>query len=260
MVALWRTDPRLAMAIDALPPEGVAGVEGTKDGHFTVRVSAKGSSEGPAGMGREVGAGVYLHSRYRPVQEAESWAEAQKCEGRYAVVVCGFGLGYHVKALFERLPEDALLVVAEPNLGVIKAALGVVELAELLGSGRVMIFTTLDRGNLVDRLEPRSVLFTAGAGTLLASHPASVQVEGGFHRAFQKLFTEFVAFTRTGFLTLMLNNVTTCRNIANNLGRYATTPPLDLLRDAYKGRPAVLVAAGPSLAKNMHLLKELVEH
>lgn len=262
MVALWRTDPRLAMAIDALPAEAIPAVEGTKDGHFTVRV--KGTRETPGvktgdGGGGGGEAGVYLHSRYRPVQEAQSWAEAQKCEGRYAVVVSGFGLGYHLKALFERLPEDALVVVAEPNLGVIKAALGVVALAEMLGSGRVMIFTTLDRGNLVDRLEPRSVLLTAGAGTLLANHPASVQVEGAFQRAFQKLFTEFVAFTRTGFLTLMLNNVTTCRNIANNLGRYATTPPLDLLRDAYKGRPAVLVAAGPSLAKNMHLLKEFGE-
>src|SRR5205085_5338307 len=124
-------------------------------------------------------------------------------------------------------------------------------------SNRVMLFTSLDRGSLVDRLEPRSVLFTAGAGTLLASHPASLQVEPAFHRAFQKLITEFIAFTRTGFLTLMLNNVATCRNIANNVGRYATTPPLDLLRDTYKGKPAILVAAGPSLQKNMHLLHEV---
>ena len=114
-------------------------------------------------------------------------------------------------------------------------------------------------GQLVERLEPRSVMFTAGAGMLLTSHPASVQVAGEFYSAFQKLITEFIAFTRTGFITLMLNNVATCRNIANNLGRYATTPPLDVLRDAYKGRPAVLVAAGPSLAKNMHLLHELIE-
>jgi hypothetical protein len=42
------------------------------------------------------------------------------------------------------------------------------------------------------------------------------------------------------------------------LGRYATTPPVDLLHNAYAGMPAVLVAAGPSLAKNMHLLKELL--
>ncbi len=58
-------------------------------------------------------------------------------------------------------------------------------------------------------------------------------------------------------MTLMLNNVATCKNIANNLGRYATTPPVDLLNNAYPGLPAVLVAAGPSLQKNMHLLHEL---
>ncbi len=246
MAALWRTDPRLAMAIDAIPDDDHPSIEISKEGSPTVRVTGSGG-----------GGAVYLHSKYRPLQEAQSWAQGQKFEGRYAVVVSGFGLGHHVKALFERLPEDALLVVAEPSLCVLKAALGAVELKELLSSHRVMLFTSLDRGSLVDRLEPRSVLFTAGAGTLLASHPASLQVEPAFHRAFQKLITEFIAFTRTGFLTLMLNNVATCRNIANNLGRYATTPPLDLLHGAFAGKPAILVAAGPSLAKNMHLLHEV---
>jgi len=100
-------------------------------------------------------------------------------------------------------------------------------------------------------------MLTAGAGTLFAALPTSLQIAGDFHAAFVKQMTEFVAFTRTGFLTLMLNNVTTCRNIANNIGRYATTPPVDLLKGAYAGKPAVLVAAGPSLQKNMHLLHEV---
>jgi len=192
------------------------------------------------------------------VAEAEGWASGIACGDKYAVVVCGYGLGYHVKALFERMPEDGILMVAEPNLGLLKAGFERVDVSEMLRSGRVMFFTSLDRGVLVDRLEPRSVLFTAGGGTLFATHPASMQVAGSFHAAFQKMITEFVAFTRTGFVTLMLNNVATCKNIANNLGRYATTPPVDLLHNAYAGMPAVLVAAGPSLAKNMHLLKELV--
>jgi len=58
---------------------------------------------------------------------------------------------------------------------------------------------------------------------------------GAFYGAFQRQITEFIAFTRTGFITLMLNNVATCQNIANNLGRYATTPPLDVLRNAFQG-------------------------
>lgn len=256
LCALWATDPRLAMALEAVHPDDVPVVERAREGGWTVRAG-----------------GVYLHSRYRPMAEGAAWAAALKCDNRYAVVVSGFGLGYHIKALWERLggsDGDAILVVAEANLGVLKAALAAEDYSDMLaaagagavggsqGASRLMIFTELDRAQIVERLEPRSVMFTAGAGTLLANHPASVQAAGSFYGAFQKLITEFIAFTRTGFVTLMLNNVATCRNVANNLGRYATTPPLDVLRDAYKGKPAVLVAAGPSLAKNMHLLHELV--
>jgi hypothetical protein len=236
------------MKVEAVHPEDVPVVERAKEGGWTVKVEAAGRQ-------------VYLHSKYRPEAEGKAWAEGLKCEDRYAIVVSGFGLGYHVKALWERMggaESDVVLVVAEGNLGVLKAAFCAGDFVEMIKTGRMLFFTELDRAAVVERLEPRSVMFTAGAGTLLASHPASLQVGGAFFSAFQKMITEFISFTRTGFLTLMLNNVTTCRNIANNLGRYATTPPLDLLRDAFKGMPAVLVAAGPSLAKNMHLLQEIV--
>ena len=240
MNALWQYDPRLAMAVETVHPDDLPSAEAARDGNLTVRMN-----------------GISLHSRYRPVQEAQTWAANVKCEEKYAVVLSGFGLGYHVRALFERIPDEALLIVAEPSLPLIKTALQHIDLADILASGRLMIFTSLDRGGLVERLEPRSVMLTAGAGTLFASLPTSMQIAPEFHAAFTKQITEFVAFTRTGFITLMLNNVATCRNIANNLGRYATTPPADLLQNAYVGLPAVLVAAGPSLQKNMHLLHEL---
>ncbi|HUO10021.1 MAG TPA: 6-hydroxymethylpterin diphosphokinase MptE-like protein [Phycisphaerae bacterium] len=241
MRELWKCDARLAMAIESIHPLDIPHVEPTKDNHFTVKLH-----------------NLYVHSRYRPQQEADSWAASQKCDDKYVVIVNGFGLGYHVKALFARMPGDALLVIAEPNVALLRAAMETVDLSEMLASRRIFFFTSLDRGDLVNRLEPRSVMFTAGGGTLFASHPVSMQIAGEFHSAFQKMITEFVAFTRIGFVTLMLNNVTTCRNIANNLGRFATTPPIDTMHNAFAGMPAVLVAAGPSLQKNMHLLKELL--
>ena len=214
--------------------------------------------------GREWEASAYVHSKYRPRAEGENWAAGLKSEDRYAAVVCGFGVGVSREArLWERMggaEGDAVMVVAEPNLAMLKAGLMAEDYSEMLGpKGRVMFFTSHDRSALVERLELRSAMFTAGSGTLLTNHPASTQLAGAFFGAFQKLVTEFVSYTRTGFLTLMLNNVATCRNIANNLGRYMTTPPIDSMRDAYKGKPAILVAAGPSLQKNMHLLHELVE-
>jgi hypothetical protein len=263
LTALWQFDARLAIALDRIPGSQMPSPELARDGNYTVKVPIQNSefriqsAPSPHSELRTLNSELFLHSRHRPQQEADAWAADIKCEDKYAVVISGYGLGYHVKSLFARLPEDALLIIAEPNLPLLKTALHVLDVSEMLRSGRLLFFTNLDRGYLVDRLEPRSVLFTAGGGTLFTTHPASIKIAPEFHAAFQKMITEFVAFTRTSFVTLMLNNVATCKNIANNLGRFATTPPIDTMHNAYGGKPAILVAAGPSLQKNMHLLHEI---
>ncbi len=249
LCALWEVDAKLAAMIEAVHPDDVPAVETAKDGQATVKSG-----------------GVYLHSRYRPVEEAEKWAGAQACENRYAAVVGGFGMGHHVKALWERIPGEAVMIVGEADLGVLKAAFGAGDYVEMIASRRDYFFTALDRGQMVERLEPRSVLFLESdglevqdefRGLKFAASTACSKASEGFQREFSRLIVEFAQYIRTGLITLQDNSVTTCRNIANNLGRYATTPPLDLMRDAYKGKPAILVAAGPSLAKNMHLLQEI---
>ena len=58
-------------------------------------------------------------------------------------------------------------------------------------------------------------------------------------------------------LTLVGNSEITCRNIAYNLPTYASTPPIDVLRDRFKGYPGVVVSGGPSLRKNIDLLGEV---
>ena len=249
--ALWQFDAKLAMALDAVHPDDRPTIEPAKDGGFTVKVAKTGVGHG----GGAAATSVYLHSKYKPLAEAASWAQNVSLDEKYVVIVSGFGLGYHVKALWERMPDDGMLIVAENNIPLLRAALETLDISEMLTTGRVLFFTELDRAIVVERLEPRSVLFTSG--TLFAAHAPSVQVAGDFHAAFQKLITEFVAFTRTGFVTLMLNNVATCRNIASNLGCYVTAPPIDTMHNYFAGMPAILVAAGPSLQKNMHLLHEV---
>src|SRR5213078_893238 len=48
----------------------------------------------------------------------------------------------------------------------------------------------------------------------------------------------------------------TAENISANLLEYVSTRSVSDLKDQYKGRPAIIVSAGPSLRKNKHLLKE----
>lgn len=251
MCALWETDPKLAMMIEAVHPEDVPAVEKAREGGWTVKVK-----------------GVYLHSKYRPVEEAMKWAESQGCENRYAAVVGGFGLGHHVKALLDRMPGEAVAIVGEADLEVLSAAFSVMEYAEIIRSRRLMLFTQLDRGQFVERLEPRSAMLLQSdglesedefQGVKLTGPTACTRMNLEFQQSFQRMIVEFVGYVRTNVITLQDNSRLTFKNIANNLGRYATTPPIDSMRDACKGKPAILVAAGPSLARNMHLLQEVNE-
>ena len=69
MAALWRTDPELAVLIDAVPDEARLPVEPTRSGDWTVAAVT------PQGQR------VYLHSRYDPVAEAKKFADTVEMEG-----------------------------------------------------------------------------------------------------------------------------------------------------------------------------------
>ena len=82
-----------------------------------------------------------------------------------------------------------------------------------------------------------------------------------YHTAFQvevrKLLMDFIAFARLQMVTLLKNARITCKNIAFNLSAYLRRPGVEVLAGRGKGYPAILVAAGPSLARNIDQLAEL---
>src|SRR5690606_14450347 len=84
-------------------------------------------------------------------------------------------------------------------------------------------------------------------------HAPSLQLAPEFHRQFQTWCDEFRAFARTNISTLVLNGRRTAENVTRNLPWYLATPSIARLKDCFKGKPAVIVSARPSLRKNKHL-------
>lgn len=244
MAALFRTDGRLAQRIDECEDDGSVTVEASRRGAATATVRPAGS-DGP----------LYLHSRVDPEGEARRLADSVDVSEAFCHVVAGFGLGHHVKALFARLRGEAFIVVTEPNLALLKAAFAAVDLSDLLASGRCIFLTRVDKAEMQARFEPHNTLMMLG--TQFVSHPPSERVAGEFHAAFRKLIADHMTFCRMSLVTLVANSRITCTNVANNLPRYLSSPPIDLLRERFKRHPAVIVSAGPSLRRNIDQLAEL---
>jgi hypothetical protein len=240
MALLWRFDPALAKRIDAIPDAARVPAEPAKSGQWTCVLPD------------EAGRSVYLHSRYDPLAEAQKLAATVEVAEQYCFAVAGFGLGYHLQALRRRALDEAIIVVAEPNLRLIATALACVDLTDVLAGGRLVIVTQSDKAHVHERLQPNSTLLMLG--TRFVRHPPSERLAPGFHTEVRRLVTDFAAYARMSLVTLVANSQITCRNVANNLATYVTTPPVGILKGRFAGVPGIVVSAGPSLRRNIDLL------
>ncbi|MDE7325216.1 MAG: hypothetical protein K2N63_02895 [Lachnospiraceae bacterium] len=82
---------------------------------------------------------IYLHTNHHVAQEsfllARSWLlpEAKK------YVIFGFGMGYVVRSLLELLPEDAVVVVYENDMNLLKLACAFTDTGSLLADRRLRV-------------------------------------------------------------------------------------------------------------------------
>jgi hypothetical protein len=245
LCALWKTDPALALALESVPDNQVYPVAHSPDGHPVLSLPDPG------------GKAVQLHSRFDPVRDAGRLIDPLDLAGKVAFYVHGLGLGYHVRELFRRCSADAVVFVLEPDLRLLRTALEHLDLEDALGSGRLQIITRAEKSELFLRLQPHSALISMGLEGVL--HAPSLRIAPEFHRQMQGWIEEFAAFTRTSLNTLVVNGTRTVQNIARNIAWYASNPGIGRLAGRYRGVPGIVVSAGPSLRKNVHLLRQARE-
>jgi hypothetical protein len=172
-----------------------------------------------------------------------------------AAFVYGLGMGHHVKALFERLGGSINLYVFEPSPAVVRAALQHVDLSAIIGSGRLRIIVDMDRGRLVELFTPMSA--TISAGLLELEHAPSVAAWPEHFEQVRQTAQDLKSYCSTAINTLLHNGRRTVENLLTNLPRYVTEPSVQRLAGVGRGKPAIVVAAGPSLRKNIHKLRAL---
>jgi hypothetical protein len=208
-----------------------------------------------AGEVRLNGGAHRLCSFRRPIDEAERLAASFDPKAAAVAVVVGFGMGHHVRAVVERLKGQGGAVVYEPDVPLLRAVFEVVDHSGWLAANQVRIHCEgSDQAGVnaaFDRLEGH-----AAVGMKIIEHPPSAVRLGEDARRFTGNLTGVVAAMRTHVVTALCQVEKTVGNYLSNIGVYAAAGSVEDLRDAAKGRTAVVVSAGPSLARNLHLLGE----
>lgn len=174
-----------------------------------------------------------LHSKYDPWKEAAVQI-AGKLESGSTVFCFGAGLGYAVDLI---LRTGKRVVWIEPDSGILARALGTLDFREWIVSGQLRVLTRVE-ASVIEAL------------SLRPDH-----VEYFSHRAFT---TKELLEMRTQVDFLLnrksVNQATLARfeklwavNLCGNLAAWSAPVPVRSLFGVYRGRPALVIGAGPSL-------------
>ncbi|MFA5384587.1 MAG: 6-hydroxymethylpterin diphosphokinase MptE-like protein [Eubacteriales bacterium] len=197
----------------------------------------------------------HLHSAYDPVREAARWAQNIYAAEDDTLLVCGIGLGYHLNRLSLLYPK-AKIVAMEPDLSTFKTALNAVDLTSLINSENIALYFGAEKKDILKLIERQLNIYQPEKLKLLAYLP----VLRNAGDSFKKLEDSVNAVVADHILcsnTLMRFSFDWTENFLYNLPATIQAPDVDVLCGPFKGVPGVIVAAGPSLDKNIRLLKEI---
>ncbi len=202
--------------------------------------------------------GKYVHSKYNPVLEAKRWVDSLQIDATYdCVFVYGLGLGYYLEDIKAKYADKKIIVV-EPHLEVFKYCLMSQDMTPYLEDDYVVFMVAFDavevRSLLEYYIEESKIKRVFFAELPFYKKHFSEYIEGAYEQISRTLqlfkaniYTEIYSSRRWLF------------NFFSNIKYFEETPNIIAMKDVFKGKPVVIVAAGPSLNKNVHLLRNLYD-
>ncbi|MBN2290209.1 MAG: motility associated factor glycosyltransferase family protein [Candidatus Glassbacteria bacterium] len=239
--ALAGVDPHLAERL-LRSETAAAEIIGTRAGVPSVRLKNAG------------GRPFTLHSTVDPLSEAERIVDSQYQAGVNTCLVYGFGLGYHLEVLARRLPPNAWVLVVEPQITIFRLALSVRDLSHLFRNPRIFWAVGEDADQVPAHFGEVFRVISLEGFSIIAHNP-SVRLCGEYFDLLDKLCRRWIVAVGGNFLT----NVQAVRNyLSNTLENIISVvehPPVTKLFGRFHKVPGLVVAAGPSLDRNLDLLR-----
>lgn len=221
-------------------------VEETKRGDKTLAVKKDGKN-------------IYFHSKYNPIREAEVIINEYKdVEEGTNVIFYGTGLGYHIDLFLERYP-NVNYYIYEPIPEIIYAYLSNKLLKNLPLKNLKGIIIGTDEREIVNFLS--KFIDKNRGNVLLVELPIHKQVFSREYEVFLNLFKNIVKGKRSGLHTDYAFQKRWIINSVKNFGEVLSTPNIIMEKKGqFKDKPAILVAAGPSLNEEIENIRYIKEN
>jgi hypothetical protein len=244
--ALSRVDLDLARRLAATHPAS-ADIIQTRAGVPSVRLTNAG------------GRPFTLVSTINPLAEGERIAESQLGADDNACLVYGFALGYHVESILKRLPKGGRVLVVDPQISIFRLAMETRDLTGLFNNPDIFWAIGEKEYDVPGRFG-NVFRVVSLEGVAIVTHNPTVKLCGEYFNELDQHCRKWLVAVGGNFLTNVSAVRTYLSNALDNILSIVDHPPVQSLFGRFKGVPAVVVSAGPSLDRNIDLLRVLENH
>jgi hypothetical protein len=196
--------------------------------------------------------GRLFHSSYDPAKEASTQVEEIVVKKPDWVVLFGFGCGHMLEELISK--DYKKVIIYDPSIEILHAVLSEIDLSKALSIDTVYLSNDM-------LIASRFISdYVEGIENMLSYQP------GPYRVAFPKEYLDFTNKVQNAHVVAQVAVVTNVDsrlpwidNYLENCESFVKYPPIDVLKGRLEGLPLIVVGAGPSLAKNAHLLKGIMD-
>jgi len=204
---------------------------------------------------KEDGEEVYIHNAEDPADCANQAIDLLgSMDNEGIITLFGFGLGYLCEELLERIEQGHILMIYEATVELFKTALMTRDISALLESNKVNIVLGPDADNFT--IFHRYHQLIANGKFWVVAHKPSIKLNEKAYDRFLKRLKEEKKLTESGVVTVVNLGKEFINTFLANIPFIIRKPGVNKLKDVFKGRPVIIVSAGPSLDRNLHLLEK----
>ena len=199
---------------------------------------------------------VYFHSKYDPIREAQAIIEEYKDIKDTNIIFYGTGLGYHIDLFVKENPNNNFYIF-EPIEELMEKFLSIRNLSK----SEYKDLRGISIG--IDSIESdiSSFLELNRKETIIVELPIHKQVFEEEFKTFSQIFLNIIKFKRNSIATEYSFQRRWIINSMKNFKEVLATPNILVEKKGkFKNKPAILVAAGPSLNEEIENIRYIKEN
>ncbi|MCS6131038.1 DUF115 domain-containing protein [Clostridium botulinum] len=199
---------------------------------------------------------LYLGSKYNVNRDIENFKlNINEITTDSIIIVWGFGTGEHILELLREEPISNKILIIEPDERILLENILSNNVEEIFNDDRIFILNYKKEN--IEKFLSENIKGTEVNSTKIVEYANYHKIYNEEYSEFLEEILEFTNNTAIAISTSLGFSKQFFKCFTRNIKQIIKSTVINELKYKFKNMPAIVVSAGPSLEKNIHLLKDV---